>query len=86
MLAPGTTRYENYGSNRCGGRRETTVLIAIIVIVAVLAMLMLLLLPRPGAGDDGPLPRDVETRLLLGEAPDVIDRETGAAHQPPEAP
>ncbi|MEP6623561.1 MAG: hypothetical protein ABJC79_03900 [Acidimicrobiia bacterium] len=61
-------------------------LIAIIVIVAVFGMLMLLLLPRSGDGDDGPLPRDVETRLLLGEPPEVIDRETNATSDPPNAP
>jgi hypothetical protein len=47
--------------------------IAIILILAVLAMLTLLLVPRGANTDDGPLPPDIEARLLLGEPPEEID-------------
>ncbi len=86
MLAPGTTRDENYGSISAGGRGERSVWIAIVVIVAVFGILMLLLVPRSEDGDDGPLPRDVETRLLLGESPEEIDREANASPDHPDAP
>ena len=47
--------------------------IAIIVIAAVFAMLALLLVPRGHNADDGPLPDDVQARILLGERPDDIE-------------
>ncbi|MBK5288072.1 MAG: hypothetical protein JJE46_06355, partial [Acidimicrobiia bacterium] len=40
-------------------------------IVALLAVLAIVLIPRNGKPDDGPLPVDLETRLLLGEDPDT---------------
>ena len=49
--------------------------IAVIVIIAVFGVLaLLMLLPRSEHDEDGPLPRDVETRLLLGEPPAEIER------------
>ena len=54
--------------------QEAAVWIAAVVIVAVLGVLaLLMLLPRSDHDEDGPLPRDVETRLLLGERPDEIE-------------
>ncbi|MBK5287034.1 MAG: hypothetical protein JJE46_01075, partial [Acidimicrobiia bacterium] len=46
-------------------------------IVALLAVLAIVLIPRNGKPDDGPLPVDLETRLLLGEDPDT-DADTDA--------
>ena len=59
--------------------------IAAIVIAALLVLLALLLVPRGRNADDGPLPTDIETRLLLGERPDDIDRASRQLH-PPEPP
>ena len=47
--------------------------IVISVGVAGLALLAILLLPRSRNAADGPLPPDVEARVLLGERPDEID-------------
>jgi len=62
------------------------VLIAIIVIVAVLGVLLLLLVPRSKTGDDAPLPRDVETRLLLGESAEEIDKDANRSPDRRDAP
>lgn len=53
--------------------------IAISVGVAVLALLAILLLPRSRNAADGPLPPEVEARILLGEHPEDIDGERGDA-------
>lgn len=53
--------------------------IAIIAALAVLTLLGLLLLPRPVNPADGPLPEDVETRILLGERPEDIDSDSAPA-------
>ena len=50
--------------------------IAIFVILAVLGILALLLIPRSAQDEDGPLPRDIETRVLLGESAEAIERST----------
>jgi len=42
--------------------------------VAIVVTALLLLLPRARNAADGPLPPEVETRILLGEDPD----DTGA--------
>ncbi len=39
-------------------------------VAALLAILAIVLIPRSGRRDEGPLPVDIETRLLLGERPD----------------
>ncbi len=60
--------------------------IAISVGVAGLALLAILLLPRSRNAADGPLPRDVEARILLGERPEEIDgrsADTDSAPGPP---
>ena len=51
--------------------------IAVSVGVAGLALLAILLLPRSRNVADGPLPPDVEARLLLGERPEEIDHQPG---------
>ncbi len=51
--------------------------IVISVGVAVLALLAILLLPRSRNAADGPLPPDVEARILLGERPENIDGQRG---------
>ena len=48
--------------------------IVISVGVAALALLAILLSPRSRNAADGPLPPDVEARILLGERPEEIDR------------
>ena len=56
--------------------------IAISVGVAVLALLAILVLPRSRNAADGPLPRDVESRILLGERPEEIDGHGEEANSP----
>ena len=51
--------------------------IVISVGVAGLALLAILLLPRSRNAADGPLPPDVEARILLGERPEEIDGQRG---------
>ena len=51
--------------------------IVISVGVAALALLAILLLPRSRNAADGPLPPDVEARILLGERPEEIDGRPG---------
>ena len=51
--------------------------IVISVGVAALALLAILLLPRSRNAADGPLPPDVEARILLGERPEAIDGRLG---------
>ncbi|MEO6467980.1 MAG: hypothetical protein ABIP21_02680 [Acidimicrobiia bacterium] len=51
--------------------------IAISVGVAGLALLAILLLPRSRNVADGPLPPDVEARILLGEPAEEIDSGPG---------
>ena len=51
--------------------------IAISVGVAGLALLAILLLPRSRNAADGPLPPDVEARILLGERAEDIDSRPG---------
>lgn len=58
--------------------------IAISVGVAGLALLAILLLPRSRNAADGPLPPDVEARILLGERPEEIDRRPGADDAVPD--
>ena len=60
--------------------------IAVVVTLAGLALLALFVVPRGGSADDGPLPKDVETRLLLGERPEDIDRPSRPWMNPPEQP
>ena len=45
--------------------------VAIGVIVVMLLIIGVLLLPARPASDDGPLPPDVETQVLLGEVPEL---------------
>ena len=64
---------------RLARTQEAAVWIAVFValaILAILGVLALLLVPRSGHAEDGPLPRDVETRLLLGESPGEIEPAT----------
>ena len=58
--------------------------IAISVGVAGLALLAILLLPRSRNAADGPLPPDVEARILLGERAEEIDRRSGADDDAPD--
>jgi hypothetical protein len=44
--------------------------VAIAVVAIILLIIGVLLLPPRPASDDGPLPPDIETQVLLGEAPD----------------
>ena len=85
MLAPGVEWVGNYGARRSSGRRnEQHMWIVISVGVAVSALLAILLLPRSRNAADGPLPRDVEARILLGERPEDIDGRRGDTDSAPD--
>ena len=58
--------------------------IAISVGIAGLALLAILLLPRSRNAADGPLPPDVEARILLGERPEEIDNQPGGDDAVPD--
>jgi|GEM_PF-3921407 hypothetical protein len=58
--------------------------IAVVVTLAALALLALFVVPRGANAEDGPLPTDVETRILLGERPEDIDASARARLEPPE--
>ena len=47
--------------------------VAIGAIAVILLIIGVLLLPSRPASDDGPLPRDVETQVLLGEVPEPAE-------------
>jgi hypothetical protein len=47
--------------------------VAIAVVAVILLIIGVLLLPARPASDDGPLPLDIETQVLLGEAPEPPD-------------
>ena len=60
--------------------------IAVVVTLAALALLALFVIPRGANAEDGPLPTDVETRLLLGERPEDIDALSRPAVSPTQHP
>ncbi len=60
--------------------------IALIVIGVAMIVTALLLTPRGANRDDGPLPTDVETRILLGEDPDVPEAPPEHPHTAPQPP
>lgn len=51
--------------------------IALVLTGVVILISALLLLPRARNPDDGPLPPEIETRILLGEDPDESDESEG---------
>ncbi len=59
--------------------------IAVSVGVAVVALLAILLLPRTRNAADGPLPPEIETRILLGETPDKIETASNPGDVAPES-
>ena len=58
--------------------------IALVLLGVVILVTALLLLPRARNQEDGPLPPEVETRLLLGEDPDEPGPAEGdeTTHEP----
>lgn len=60
-------------------------LAVILGVGAVVAILAIVFVPRSGRPDDGPLPADLETRLLLGEHPER-DAEPDSENEAPQGP
>ncbi len=60
--------------------------IALIVIGVGLIVTAVVLTPRGPGADDGPLPTDVETRILLGEDPDLPEQLPAQRHTASEPP
>ena len=85
MLAPGGVWVGHYGADQSQAE-ETGMWIAVVVTLAALALVALFVVPRGGKAEDGPLPKDVETRLLLGERPEDIDRPSRPRMNPPDQP
>ena len=52
--------------------------VAIGVVAVMLLIIGVLLLPPRPASDDGPLPQDVETQVLLGEVPQSPEPQSPA--------
>lgn len=47
--------------------------IAVVASLVALVLLALFVVPRGANAEDGPLPTEVETRILLGERPEDIE-------------
>jgi hypothetical protein len=60
--------------------------IALIVIGVGMIVTAVLLTPRGRSADDRRLPTDVETRILLGEDPDVPEPPPASRHTAPQHP
>lgn len=58
------------------------VAVIILVVLAVAAVVMIIVAPWRRVRNEGPLPADVEMRILLGEDP----AEVAAAMEPPPEP
>lgn len=58
--------------------------VASLVALVLLALLALFVVPRGANAEDGPLPKDVETRILLGERPEDIDSSSRPTLNPPD--
>jgi hypothetical protein len=64
---------------------DGAVLVLVIVGVAALALVAIIVAPFRKVRAEGPLPSDVQARVLLGEKPDQIEAELDAemhAHEP----
>jgi hypothetical protein len=55
-------------------------LVLVIVGVAALALIAIIVAPFRKVRAEGPLPSDVQARVLLGEKPDQIEAELDAEH------
>jgi hypothetical protein len=53
-------------------------IVAVPVVLSLLLLLLIIVAPWKRVRDEPPLDEEVETRLLLGEDPDEIDRDLAA--------
>lgn len=60
---------------------DTTTLIVGIVVLAVVGLLIIIVAPWGAVRSEPKLDEEIETRLLLGEDPDEIDRELAARQE-----
>lgn len=70
---------------------DMSVVVVIVVGVALVALLAIIVAPSRSIRAEGPLPDDVEARVLLGESPREIaatldEREEHVEHAPEHSP